>query len=33
MKIKLDISTERYDEIKFMLEERGIEIDDTADLY
>ncbi|WP_236637654.1 LytTR family DNA-binding domain-containing protein [Exiguobacterium sp. SH1S21] len=32
MKIKLDISTERYDEIKSMLEERGIEIDDTADL-
>lgn len=32
MKIKLDISNERYDEIKFALEERGIEIDDTADL-
>lgn len=32
MKIKLDISTERYDEIKSMLEEKGIEIDDTADL-
>lgn len=32
MKIKLDISNERYDEIKSALEERGIEIDDTADL-
>lgn len=32
MKIKLDISNERYGEIKFALEERGIEIDDTADL-
>ncbi|MFC4684713.1 LytTR family DNA-binding domain-containing protein [Exiguobacterium sp. s149] len=32
MKIKLDISNERYDEIKSMLEEKGIEIDDTADL-
>lgn len=32
MKIKLVISNERYDEIKFALEERGIEIDDTADL-
>ncbi|SES04498.1 transcriptional regulator, LytTR family [Gracilibacillus ureilyticus] len=32
MKIKLDISNERYEEIKSALEERGIEIDDTADL-
>jgi DNA-binding LytR/AlgR family response regulator len=32
LKIKLDISNERYDEIKSALEERGIEIDDTADL-
>ncbi|MDX8367663.1 LytTR family DNA-binding domain-containing protein [Cytobacillus sp. IB215665] len=32
MKIKLDISNERYDEIKSALEERGIEIDDSADL-
>ncbi|WP_214833987.1 MULTISPECIES: LytTR family DNA-binding domain-containing protein [unclassified Exiguobacterium] len=32
MKIKLDISNERYDKIKSMLEEKGIEIDDTADL-
>ncbi|WP_215114993.1 LytTR family DNA-binding domain-containing protein [Exiguobacterium sp. s70] len=32
MKIKLDISSERYDEIKSLLEERGIEIDDSADL-
>lgn len=32
MKIKLDISNERYDEIKAVLEERGIEIDDNADL-
>lgn len=32
MKIKLDISNERYDEIKFALEDRGIEIDDTAEL-
>ena len=32
MKIKLDISNERYDEIKSALEERGIEIDDTAEL-
>ncbi|MEK3732452.1 MULTISPECIES: hypothetical protein [Paenibacillus] len=32
MKIKLDISNARYDEIKSALEERGIEIDDTADL-
>lgn len=32
MKIKLDINNERYDEIKSALEERGIEIDDTADL-
>ncbi|KAB8138060.1 LytTR family transcriptional regulator, partial [Gracilibacillus oryzae] len=32
MKIKLDISNERYDEVKSALEERGMEIDDTADL-
>ena len=32
MRIKLDISKERYDEIKFALEKRGIEIDDTTDL-
>ncbi|MBP2241596.1 DNA-binding LytR/AlgR family response regulator [Cytobacillus eiseniae] len=32
MIIKLEISNERYDEIKSALEERGIEIDDTADL-
>ncbi|TDQ37000.1 LytTR family DNA-binding domain-containing protein [Aureibacillus halotolerans] len=32
MKIKLNISDERYDEIKFALEERGIQIDDSADL-
>lgn len=32
LKIKLNISSERYNEIKFALEERGIEIDDTADL-
>ncbi|MGD6876457.1 LytTR family DNA-binding domain-containing protein [Bacillus infantis] len=32
MKIKLDISIGRYDEIKSALEERGIEIDDTAEL-
>lgn len=32
MKVKLVVSNERYDEIKKMLAERGIEIDDTADL-
>ena len=32
MKVKLIVSTERYDEIKRALTERGIEIDDNADL-
>ncbi|MEH7383054.1 hypothetical protein V7138_21505 [Bacillus sp. JJ1533] len=32
MKIKLDISNGRYDEIESALEELGIEIDDTVDL-
>ena len=32
MKIKLAVSNERYDEIKKMLTERGIEIDDNSDL-
>ena len=32
MKVKLVVSNERYDEIKRALTERGIEIDDTADL-
>ena len=32
MKVKLVVSNERYDEIKKALTERGIEIDDTADL-
>ena len=32
MRIKLDISKEHYNEIKLALEERGIEIDDAADL-
>ncbi len=32
MKVKLIVSTERYDEIKRALIERGIEIDDNADL-
>ncbi len=32
MKVKLVVSNKRYDEIKKMLAERGIEIDDTADL-
>lgn len=32
MKVKLVVSNERYDEIQKMLAERGIEIDDTADL-
>lgn len=32
MKIKLAVSKEHYDEIKAALLERGIEIDDTADL-
>ncbi|HSN65398.1 MAG TPA: LytTR family DNA-binding domain-containing protein [Fusibacter sp.] len=31
MKIKLSVSEERYHEIKSVLEERGIEVDDTAD--
>lgn len=32
MKIKLAVSNERYDEIKKMLTEKGIEIDDNSDL-
>ena len=32
MKVKLIVSTERYDKIKRALTERGIEIDDNADL-
>lgn len=32
MKIKLAVSNERYEEIKKLLLERGIEIDDNADL-
>ena len=32
LKVKLIVSTERYDEIKRALTERGIEIDDNADL-
>ena len=32
MKIKLAVSKEHYDEIKTMLPEHGIEIDDNADL-
>lgn len=32
MKIKLAVSNERYNEIKKMLTERGIEIDDNSDL-
>jgi DNA-binding LytR/AlgR family response regulator len=32
LRIKLDISKEHYNEIKLALEERGIEIDDAADL-
>lgn len=32
MKIKLAVSSERYEEIKDMLAERGIEIDDNSDL-
>ena len=32
MKIKLAVSRERYDEIARELKEKGIEIDDTADL-
>lgn len=31
MKIELAVSNERYDEIKKMLTERGIEIDDGSD--
>lgn len=32
MKIKLSVSNERFDEIRKLLLERGIEIDDNADL-
>lgn len=32
MKLKLAVSNERYEEIKAALSERGIEIDDNADL-
>lgn len=32
MKVKLAVSNERYEEIKEMLIERGIEIDDNSDL-
>lgn len=32
MKIKLAVSNQRYNEIKRMLDERGIEIDDNSDL-
>ena len=32
MKVKLIVSKERYDEIKNMLNERGIDVDDNADL-
>ena len=32
MKIKLAVSNERYDEIKKIFTERGIEIDDNSDL-
>ena len=32
MKIKLAVSNERYNEIKTMLTEKGIEIDDNSDL-
>lgn len=32
MKVKLAVSSQRYEEIKGMLAERGIEIDDHADL-
>ena len=32
MKVKLAVSNERYHEIRRMLEERGIEIDDNSDL-
>lgn len=32
MKVKLVVSKERYDEIKTMLAERGIDVDDNSDL-
>lgn len=32
MKIKLAVSKERYEEVKSMLTERGVEIDDNSDL-
>ena len=32
MKIKLDVSHERYSELKTLLEDHGFEIDDEADL-